>query len=62
MGTQESIAWGVPLVGIPLFGDQHANLESYVSKKIAVVIKVTSFNAEILTNSIQTVLNNPEYR
>ncbi|KAF7992649.1 hypothetical protein HCN44_004993 [Aphidius gifuensis] len=62
LGTQESIAWGVPLIGFPLFGDQHANLENYARKKIAVVLQIKSFNSEKLTNAIKKVLNEPEYR
>lgn len=62
LGTQESIAWGVPLVGFPLFGDQHSNLKTYERKKIAVILEIQSFNSDKLTNAIKTVLNEPEYR
>lgn len=62
MGTQEAIAHAVPMVGIPIFGDQQTNVLTYERKKIAVALELKDINAETLTNAVKTVLNDPIYR
>ncbi|XP_057336618.1 UDP-glucosyltransferase 2-like [Microplitis mediator] len=62
MGTQESLAYGVPMVGLPIFGDQYTNLQVYEKRKIAVVLKHEDITAESLTKAVTTVLNDPNYR
>lgn len=61
MGTQEAIGWGVPLIGLPLFGDQHTNIQNFANQKIAVKLDVDNFNEHTLTSAVKEVLNNPEY-
>lgn len=62
MGTQESLAYGVPMVGLPIFGDQYTNLQVYEKRKIAVVLKHEDITVESLTKAVTTVLNDPTYR
>ncbi|XP_015110869.1 UDP-glucuronosyltransferase [Diachasma alloeum] len=62
MGTQEAIAYKVPMVGLPLFGDQHTNIQSYANKKIAIALNLYDITADSLTNAVKTVLNDPIYR
>lgn len=63
LGTTESIYYGVPMVGIPLFGDQHVNIMNYVNKKIAVSLgSVPEVTAEKLIAALKTVLYDPSYQ
>lgn len=62
MGTQESIYYGVPLIGIPLFGDQHFNIESYVRKNVAVKLSWEKMSERSLTDAVNEIIKNPVYK
>ncbi|XP_014220312.2 UDP-glucuronosyltransferase 1-3-like [Trichogramma pretiosum] len=62
MGTQESIYYGVPLIGFPLFGDQHFNIESYAKKNLAIKLDRHNIKEETLTAAIKEIVNNPAYK
>ena len=62
MGTQEAIFCGVPMIGIPVFGDQHHNIYNYVDKKIAVSLSWETIDEKSFTRAIFDVLKNPIYR
>lgn len=62
MGTMEAIYYGVPMIGVPLFGDQHSNMHHYERQKIAILMKLETITASRFTNAIQTILNVPIYR
>ena len=62
MGTLESIAYGVPMVGVPLFGDQYRNVKSYVQKNLSVMLPLNQITERSLTMAITTILNNSIYR
>jgi UDP:flavonoid glycosyltransferase YjiC (YdhE family) len=47
------------MVGIPLYSDQHHNVESFVSKRVAVKLDYHTINRESVTHAIRTVLENP---
>ena len=62
MGTQESVYFGVPMIGFPLFGDQHFNIESYAKRDIAIKLDRHHITEEIFTESIKEILHNPKYK
>jgi len=63
LGTQEAIYCGIPMIGIPLFGDQYVNIQNYVNKKVAISINsVNDITEEKLTSAINNILKDPSYR
>ena len=62
MSTQEAVHYGVPMIGVPIFGDQFLNIRLSVNKKIAVATDYKTLTTESFTNDLNTVLKNPSYR
>lgn len=63
MGTQEAIYFGIPVIGIPLFGDQKLNLQNMARKNVGV--NLGSFNnitEENLYNALKSVLDDKKYK
>jgi glucuronosyltransferase len=59
MGTIEAVHSGVPMVGIPLFGDQEVNIGSYVSQGFAVKLHFNSISKESVLKALKAVLYQP---
>ncbi|KOB69741.1 Antennal-enriched UDP-glycosyltransferase, partial [Operophtera brumata] len=55
--TDEAITAGVPLVGIPMLGDQWYNAEKYVQLKIGKTVDMETLNEGNLKTAITGVLN-----
>lgn len=63
MGFQEAVYFGIPLIGIPIYGDQHTNLKCAVAKKIAVSLaSPDNVTVETLSYAVDKVLNDDLYR
>jgi len=63
MGTQEAIYCAVPMIGIPLFGDQRINIQNYVNKKVAISLEsVNDVTEEKLTSALNNILKDLSYR
>lgn len=62
MGTSEAITFAVPMIAVPLFGDQFANVDLYVKKNGAVRLDYNDITEEKLDSALDRVLNNPIYR
>ncbi|XP_063380815.1 UDP-glucosyltransferase 2-like isoform X2 [Cydia fagiglandana] len=60
--TDETIIAGVPVVGIPMFGDQWYNAEKYVHHKIGKQINLANLDEETLKSAIKTVIEDKTYR
>ncbi|KPI98792.1 UDP-glucuronosyltransferase 2B2 [Papilio xuthus] len=58
----EAVHFGVPTIGIPVYGDQFANVDSSVMKGISIKVNVSGFLARDIKNAIVEMLSNPSYR
>ncbi|ETN65288.1 UDP-glucuronosyltransferase 2C1 [Anopheles darlingi] len=61
-GIAESLFHGVPLVGIPMFGDQPANLAKVEKEGWVYVLEFSDLTQQTLTRAIETVLNDGSYK
>ncbi|XP_051165290.1 UDP-glucosyltransferase 2-like [Leptopilina boulardi] len=62
MSSLEAIYCGVPMIGIPLFGDQIINIKSLQERKIATSLNYKNITESEFTNTVKTVLKNTEFR
>jgi glucuronosyltransferase len=58
MSSQEAIHRGVPLVGIPIYGDQRVNLAKIISSGIGIRLDYENITTESVTWALNEVLNN----
>lgn len=59
--TDEALTAGVPLVAIPMLGDQWYNAEHYEHFQIGKKVLMETITEEILTNAIHTVIEDNRY-
>jgi glucuronosyltransferase len=59
MGTMEAVYNGVPMVGIPIFGDQFHNSKNFEDEGILVRLDFTSITKENVLKALRKVLENP---
>uniref|UniRef100_UPI0037E8BFEB UDP-glucuronosyltransferase 2C1-like n=1 Tax=Semicossyphus pulcher TaxID=241346 RepID=UPI0037E8BFEB len=61
-GIYEAIYHGIPMVGIPLFGDQPDNLVHMKAKGAALTVDLNFMKPEDLRDAVNTVINNKSYK
>lgn len=59
--TDEAITAGVPLIGVPMLGDQWFNVEQYVRLDIGIKLNLETITEDILKNAIENIINNKRY-
>lgn len=59
-GVIESKYHGVPIIGFPLFGDQHGNAENIEKEGWAVTVDMAKMTEKSLKSKILEVLGNPK--
>ncbi|XP_069355656.1 UDP-glucosyltransferase 2-like isoform X2 [Maniola hyperantus] len=60
--TDEAIAGGVPLIGIPFIWDQWFNVEKYIQFKIGLQLDINFVTETKLKNTIEIVLGDKRYK
>lgn len=55
----EAQYFGVPLLGIPIYGEQFTNLEVVAHEKWAKVLHLYNFTEPVVTGTIKQMLDNP---
>ncbi|XP_073898173.1 UDP-glucuronosyltransferase 2B31-like [Castor canadensis] len=61
-GIYEAIYHGIPMVGIPLFGDQPDNIAHMKAKGAAVKVDFTTMSSTDLLSALKTVIDDPSYK
>ncbi|MEQ2161891.1 UDP-glucuronosyltransferase 2A1 [Goodea atripinnis] len=61
-GMYEAIYHGVPMVGIPMFGDQSDNMVHMKAKGAAVIVNLNFMTTESLRDAVNTVINDKSYK
>ncbi|CAD6995926.1 UDP-glucuronosyltransferase [Ceratitis capitata] len=59
--TIEVVHHGKPIVGMPVFYDQHLNIQHILKKGFGVAVNFKNFTSGELRDAILEVLNNPKY-
>jgi len=61
LSTQETVYWGVPVVGIPLLGDQKLNMARAVAAGYGILLDYANVTAESLDWALKEALENSRY-
>ncbi|XP_045779381.1 UDP-glucosyltransferase 2-like [Maniola jurtina] len=61
LSTTETVHYGVPTIGIPVFGDQFVNVARAVKKGFALKVDLSHTMASDLEIAIGKILDNPKY-
>ncbi|XP_017784689.1 PREDICTED: UDP-glucuronosyltransferase 2B31 [Nicrophorus vespilloides] len=59
--TIEAVYFGVPIIGIPVFGDQRANMLSCQRKGFGIALDYATINSIDLLAALEKILKNPKY-
>lgn len=61
LGTSEALVEGVPVLGLPIFGDQKMNMAKAVTREYGQAVYFNDITEEKLDNALNELLNNPKY-
>ncbi|XP_026461122.1 UDP-glucuronosyltransferase 1-9-like [Ctenocephalides felis] len=61
LGTMEGVYCGIPMIGVPMFGDQLSNIKNYVRRGIALMVNVQEIE-EKFEKSLNEVLTDKKFK
>ncbi|XP_063704743.1 LOW QUALITY PROTEIN: UDP-glycosyltransferase UGT5-like [Culicoides brevitarsis] len=61
LSTTEAVYHGVPIVGIPIFGDQSNNIKKFMDFDMAVQVDYATLTAESLSSAINHVITDKKF-
>ncbi|NP_001170807.1 UDP glucuronosyltransferase 1 family, polypeptide B2 precursor [Danio rerio] len=61
-GIYEGICHGVPMVMLPLFGDQADNVHRVATRGVGVILSIHDITVETLLDALNSVINNSSYK
>nr|XP_033326628.1 UDP-glucuronosyltransferase 2C1-like [Megalopta genalis]XP_033326629.1 UDP-glucuronosyltransferase 2C1-like [Megalopta genalis] len=61
LGSQEAVYCGVPILGMPLFGDQHLNMAYFVKKGLGLQLNYGELSYEAVLAALNELLLNESY-
>jgi glucuronosyltransferase len=61
LGAIEAAYAGVPMVGIPIFGDQPTNMKAIADNKMGITLNYGDISKDTVLKAIRTVLDEPRY-
>lgn len=61
LGTSEAIYCGVPIIAMPMFGDQSCNVAAVVSLGAGLKLPFSSITKENVLKALKSVINDPRY-
>lgn len=59
LGTTEAVYEGVPILSMPIFGDQMTNIQAVVDKGTAEMMYYGDLNEEEIYKKVTSMLTNP---
>ncbi|KAJ8944126.1 hypothetical protein NQ318_013309 [Aromia moschata] len=59
---QESVINGIPVIGIPFFGDQFSNVHKMMKKGYGIKLEKTKISKESMKSAILQIMNDSKYR
>lgn len=59
LSTIESLNYGVPIIGIPIYADQIMNVQRGVLYEYAIEIDYKNLNEETMSAALNEIINNP---
>jgi hypothetical protein len=61
-GQHEAVYHGVPMLGLPVLGDQRYNAQRFTTKGYGRYLDITSFKTQELADAINDVISDPRYK
>lgn len=60
MGSQEAIYCAVPLLGIPIFGDQKLNINNFENQGFAIQVPYDDISKDTILKAAKKLLQDPK--